>query len=319
MKKATKWIIAGGGAAATAAAGAYTAVRTISKKLLSIAMDREEPAIMRKGKEKITGNPEVANALRMSDDAAQVLEACGCADVEIISRDGIRLAGHFYECPTAKRIVVAMHGWRSTWAKDFGVISQFFHSNDCSVLYAEQRAQNQSEGEYMTFGLLERYDCLDWANWVNEWFGDSLPIYLAGVSMGATTVLLAAGRPLPPQVVGVLADCGFTRARDIIKKVIRQIKLPDNILYPLIKFGAKVYGHFDLEETPPVEAVKKCKVPVIFFHGEDDRFVPCDMSHENYEACRSRKMLVTTPDAGHGLCYPVDPEGYLKALREFFK
>ena len=139
-------------------------------------MDREEPEILRKSKGKITGSPEVVTALQRSAEAAKVLESCGCTDVELISRDGIRLVGHFYECPTAKRIVIAMHGWRSSWAKDFGVISQFFHNNDCSVLYAEQRAQNQSEGEYITFGLLERYDCLDWIDWVNEEFGETVPI-----------------------------------------------------------------------------------------------------------------------------------------------
>ena len=42
------------------------------------------------------------------------------------------------------------------------------------------------------------------------------------------------------------------------------------------------------------------------------------MSKENFDACTSRKMLVTTPNAGHGLCYPVDPKGYLQALKDFF-
>jgi fermentation-respiration switch protein FrsA (DUF1100 family) len=42
------------------------------------------------------------------------------------------------------------------------------------------------------------------------------------------------------------------------------------------------------------------------------------MSEKNYEACVSRKKLITIPGAGHGLCYPVAPEQYLQALREFF-
>jgi len=27
---------------------------------------------------------------------------------------------------------------------------------------------------------------------------------------------------------------------------------------------------------------------------------------------------VITPGAGHGLCYPIDPKGYLQALQAFF-
>lgn len=45
-------------------------------------------------------------------------------------------------------------------------MSDEWEKNGCSVLYIEQRGQNNSGGEYMGFGLTERYDCLDWVNWV---------------------------------------------------------------------------------------------------------------------------------------------------------
>ena len=61
-----------------------------------------------------------------------------------------------------------------------------------------------------------------------------------------------------------------------------------------------------------------CKVPVLFFHGEADAYVPCEMSRENYEACASRKRLVTIPDAGHGMFYLMAPEHYRQELRDFY-
>ena len=67
-----------------------------------------------------------------------------------------------------------------------------------------------------------------------------------------------------------------------------------------------------------MEAVKHATVPVIFFHGDGDDYVPCEMSRINYEACTSKKKLVIIPRAGHGLSYPVAPDIYLNALREFF-
>ena len=96
------------------------------------------------------------------------------------------------------------------------------------------------------------------------------------------------------------------------------MKLPVGPAYPFVRLGAKLFGGFDLEEDSPEEAMKRCKVPVIFFHGEDDDFVPCDMSRKCHEVCTGKKMLVTIPGAGHGLSYPVDPETYLQALRDFF-
>ena len=135
--------------------------------------------------------------------------------------------------------------------------------------------------------------------------------------MGATTVLMAAGEPLPPNVIGVLADCGFSTGRKIICKVIRQLKLPVWPVYPLIRLGGKLYGGFDVEGSDAVSAMKKCRLPVIFFHGTGDDFVPWEMSRENYDACAAEKELVCVPNAGHGLSYLIDPAGYLNSLREF--
>ena len=100
--------------------------------------------------------------------------------------------------------------------------------------------------------------------------------------------------------------------------VMGQLKLPAKICYPIVKFGAKLFGRFDLDECSAIEAVAHCKVPVIFYHGEADDFVPCRMSRENYDACTSRKCLVTIPNAGHGLSYPADPERYICTLLDFF-
>ena len=93
--------------------------------------------------------------------------------------------------------------------------------------------------------------------------------------------------------------------------------MPVNILYPFIRLGALVFGRFDLEANSPIEAMRKCKIPVIFVHGEDDAFVPCQMSIDMYDVCTSPKKLITVPLEGHGLAFPIDKEGYLKAVKEF--
>ena len=151
-----------------------------------------------------------------------------------------------------------------------------------------------------------------------EHFGPDVKIILTGISMGASTVLMASGHPLPRNVIGVLADCGYSSPKEIIKVVIGQMGLPVELSYPFVRLAARLYGGFDLEETSPAQMVKSSRVPVIFFHGEADAYVPCEMSRVNYEACASRKRLVTIPGAGHGLSYPVAPEVYRAALREFF-
>lgn len=241
-------------------------------------------------------------------------------DFSIRSFDGLNLKGKYYEYAPGAPIELMFHGYRGTAERDLcGGVQRCFELGH-SALIVDQRAAGRSDGHVITFGVLESRDCLAWVDFMVEHFGSDVRIILCGISMGASTVLIAAGEPLPPQVKGVLADCGFHSAKDIIKSVIRRrIHLPANLLYPLVKLSAKLYGRFDLEEKTPEEAMKRCKIPVLFFHGEDDRYVPCEMSRISHAACVATKKLVTTPKAGHGLCYLVDPAQYLKEVRAFEK
>ena len=239
-------------------------------------------------------------------------------EVSIFSFDGLRLYGKYYEYAPDAPIELMFHGYRGSAERDLsGGVQRCFQLGR-SALIVDQRCAGRSEGNVITFGINEHRDCLSWIDFMVHHFGPEVKIILTGISMGATTVLIASGCDLPPNVIGVLADCGFHSAKDIIMSVSRSLNLPARLLYPFIRFGAKVFGHFDLEEISAEESVANCKVPVLFFHGETDNYVPCEMSRINYEACNSRKKLITIPNAGHGLSYPVARERYLKEAKEFF-
>lgn len=191
----------------------------LTKKMMQLAMDRVAPQDRSNGKMRVSGSPEMIETTEIVKKAAGQLEKSGCDVVEITAHDGISLIGHWCPCEEPKRTIVAMHGWRSSWSHDFGLIADFWRNNHCSVLYAEQRGQNNSGGDHMSLGLLERYDCLAWTNWINEKTGKSIPIYLAGVSMGATSVLMASELELPDNVFGIAADSAFTSLHAIWKHV----------------------------------------------------------------------------------------------------
>lgn len=246
------------------------------------------------------------------------VRAMPCDAFAVTSFDGLTLHGKFYEYAPGAPIELMFHGYRGSARRDLaGGVQRCFHVGR-SALLVDQRCSGKSGGNVITFGIREHRDCLTWVNFLCDRFGPDVKIILTGISMGAATVLMAGGCPLPPNVIGILADCSFSSARDIIKTVLRQMGIPANLAYPFVKLGAKLYGRFDLEETSPMEMVKKCTLPVIFYHGQTDDYVPCDMSRALYEACASRKRLVTVPGAGHGLSFPVDQEYYLQTLREFF-
>lgn len=235
----------------------------------------------------------------------------------ITSYDGLKLSGKYFEYTPDAPIELMFHGYRGNAERDLSGAVQRCFSLGRSVLIVDQRTSGQSEGNVISFGINESRDCLSWVHFLVEHFGNDVKIILTGISMGASTVMMASAMDLPTNVVSALADCGYTSAKDIITKVIREMHLPPKLLYPFVKLGAKLFGHLDLEETSPIEAMKNCRIPIIFIHGETDDFVPCDMSRANYEACIAPKRLFTVAEAGHGMSYLLDNDGYFKALKEF--
>lgn len=237
--------------------------------------------------------------------------------VAITSFDGLKLRGYYYEYSPDSPLELIFHGYGGNAERDLsGGVERCFALGR-SVILIDQRGAGESEGRICSFGINERRDCLAWIEFANQKFGNKRPIIIGGISMGAATVMMASGENLPDNVVCVMADCGYSSQEKIIKKVVREMKLSPNLIYPFIKLGAKLFGGFNLEETSPVEAVARSKTPTVFIHGDKDDFVPFDMSVECFNACKAKKKIVTIEGAGHGLAFPVNREKYVESLRDF--
>lgn len=320
MKKTVRIGLAAAGAALGTAA---VASMLLSKLFLREAMDREEPKLIRKAKARLMNDMEQDPLLLASGAAANRLLSSGLERVEITARDGTALVGHLRRAVEPKRFLIAMHGWRSSWYKDFGAIADFWYANGCDVLYVEQRGQGESGGDVMAYGLLERYDCADWVAWAAERCGgEKTPIYIVGLSMGATTVLMAAGLPeVREKVRGVMADCGFTSPEAIWRHVSENNY---HIPYDFWKKQIERLSTARLNCAPgaysTVDAMRETALPVFFAHGRDDRFVPPSMTRENYDACAAPvKRLLLVPGARHAMSYLVARDEYERAVLDFWR
>lgn len=249
----------------------------------------------------------------------KAIRAMDRREVSVTSHDGLKLYGYYYEYQKGAPIEILFHGYKGTAERDLCGGVERAHRLGHNALIVDQRAASKSEGRVITFGHRESRDVLSWIELVLREIDEDARIILAGISMGAATVMTAAGTDLPKNVIGILADCGYTSTRDIVQKVMRDMHLPDKILYPFARLGAMLFGGFDPDKTSPIESMKKTKLPVIFFHGDADDFVPAYMSEENYTACASEyKRLVIIEGAVHGTAYPKDEEKYIAEARAFF-
>ena len=239
-------------------------------------------------------------------------------EVEVQSDDGFLLHGLLIQHVDPRATVILFSGWRSSWEMDFTCILPFLYEQRLQMLLVDERAQGDSEGRYITFGVRERLDVPVWVDYAANRFGREHPIFLQGLSMGATVVLMASATRYNANVRGILADCGFTSPYEIISGVWRdRTPFPAHFaMWWLDKF-TRLFADFKLKEYSTTEALAKAEYPVLFLHGTADRFVPSYMTKQAYEACKSEKTLLLVDGATHGMSYLVDRPGVEAAYKEF--
>ena len=278
-------------------------------------------AVQRSEKKFLNDNPDLATSTNNSllDQGLLWMNRSAFETVSIISKDGLKLEGYYLEAviPTNQTIIIA-HGYASK-AKYMAAYAKFFYETlNYNVLMPDARGHGASEGDYIGFGWPERKDYLQWIDYIIDRNGNDSSIALHGVSMGASTVLMTSGEKLPKQVKAIIADCGYTSAKDVLTyQLKRMYQLPSFPILQSTSLVTKIRAGYFFEEASAIEQVKKNKLPILFIHGDEDTFVPVEMVHELYEATIAEKDLYLVPEAEHGNAYDKNPALYEKKIAKF--
>lgn len=251
--------------------------------------------------------------------AKQWLDEHNAQTVSIKNRDGLTLQGLWVPAQNPKGTMLLAHGYRSCILVDFGLVFEFYHKLGMNLLLPDQRSHGNSEGHYITFGVKESGDMLEWLHFHNTVYGNH-PVILSGLSMGASTVMYLAGMQLPDNVKGIIADCGFTSPRAIISSVFSGVThLPAIPTIWAADLFARIFACFSLSEKDTRITLANNHLPIIMVHGTADTFVPCTMTKEGYAACAGPKQLLLVQGAGHGVSYLCDREHYTQLVEGFLK
>lgn len=240
-------------------------------------------------------------------------------EVQIQSYDGLKLSGVWVPAENPKGTILLAHGYRSSKMVDFSLAFGMYHALGMNILIPDQRTHGKSEGKYITFGVKESRDMQSWISYHNKTFGE-IPLILSGLSMGASTMLYLADQDLPENVKGIIADCGFTSPREIIKSVFHSvIHLPAAPTLWVTDLFARLFAGFSLTEKDTRRTLENSKLPVLLVHGVDDGFVPCEMTRQAYAACKEPKELLLVDGADHGVSFLVDKDRYVKTVIAFLE
>jgi pimeloyl-ACP methyl ester carboxylesterase len=126
-------------------------------------------------------------------------------------------------------------------------------------------------------------------------------ILIYGHSLGGAVAIDLAVRQ--PEAAGVIVEATFTSIADMAVK---------KWFYRMFPIRLILDHHFD-----SLAKIKRLRVPILFLHGDADRFVPFDMSRRLYANARQPKRLVLIPGGGHNNSARVGGKLYLKAVSNF--
>lgn len=254
----------------------------------------------------------------MIRESREILSNLPYENMQIKSVDGLKLHGKFFPYEGSNKVAICVHGYTSDGLKDYTTIAMFYLKNGYNLLIVDDRAHGQSEGDYIGFGCLDRHDVNVWINIIIEKMGSDCKILLHGDSMGGATVLMTTGLNLPSQVKAVVSDCAFTSAKEVFAHVLKtQYHLPPAPILNMANKMVKKKAGYELDECNSRREVAKATVPILFIHGAEDDFVPCEMVYELYEACQSAKKLVIVEGAGHVESFYKNPRLCEAAVEEF--
>ena len=255
--------------------------------------------------------------LKSWTDSLQQAEAL--KDTFIYAPDKARLHAYYVAAPSpTSKTAVIVHGYTDNAIRMMMIGYLYNRSLGYNILLPDLRYSGLSDGDAFQMGWLDRKDVMQWMEVANEIFGDSTQMLVHGISMGGATTMMVSGEPQPAYVKCFVDDCGYTSVWDQFSKELKEdFGLP---AFPLLYISSWLCDWtkgWNFTEASALEQVKKCRLPMLFIHGEKDDYVPTRMVYELYEAKPEPKELWVVPGADHATSYKLNKEEYTQKVKQF--
>lgn len=258
-----------------------------------------------------SGNTEVSDSQKWFDNKENR------TTWQLKASDGLKLSAIYLPAENAKKTAIIAHGYMGN-AEDMADYAKIYHDLGYNVLTPDARGHGKSAGDYIGFGWDERKDYQQWIQQVLKKNGADQDIVLHGISMGAATVMMTSGEKLPQQVKAIVEDCGYTSANAELSYQLKDMfNLPAFPLIPVTSLVTKVRAGYFFGEADALKQLAKNERPMLFIHGDADKFVPFSMLDQNYQATKGPKEKYVVKGAAHAQAFSKNPEKYQATVAEF--
>ena len=235
--------------------------------------------------------------------------------VSITSADNLKLCG-FYKDNSCGRVVLLVHGYGGNH-RHMAKYVKLFEKKGYDILAIDMRSHGESEGRDITMGKKESEDLKLWIEKLLQ-LKNHYKIVLFGVSLGASSVCLAAGEQLPSNVVLAIEDSGFDNADKELKFMFLQHKIISKLCYNIFYNYTKKSQELDLKKVDVTSKIKNSRLPILFIHGDSDKIVPTEMVYNlSSQVPDNRKDTYIGKDSGHVGSYKNNAYEYERVVNGF--
>lgn len=249
----------------------------------------------------------------LNDETERLRQERHCLRFTQYSADGTELRGFYYPCGDVpgKKIVFIVHGYRSDHADAAGMYRDCYRERGFDLFCCDHRAAGESGGRFIGYDVFESEDCLNWISFLRRRFGNDIQLILHGFSMGGATALKMSDR-VPENVRFIVSDSGFSDMRPLLKPRLGPLFWPLRIMN-------RVLAGYDFSRSDVRPNLKNAVVPILFFHGSEDRTVPTYMGEQLYQLCPTAKDILIVEGARHVESYHCAPAAYEEKLDKFIE
>lgn len=288
--------------------------------LLSESSERHDKMVYKNIFRTFCNNDECFISGRAKNTAVDRIDSSRMQTINLRDGNNDLISCRFYPVDNPKRLIIALHDYKSRFERDFSRVYLHLRDNSCSIFTFDMAAHSESGGEFFTFGIKERHACLHVINFVCEHIADDIPVYVYGMGAGGAVALMTCGMKLPKNVHGFIADSAYSHPYKYIRYNLMQnmgLSKGKKEAERLDGQLMKKYG-LSMHDYAVSEAFKSVNRPVIFFHGKKDSETPFSFARENYISCIGEKDFAVFENSEHLRCCYDEYERYCTYLDKFF-
>ena len=246
-------------------------------------------------------------------------QAGALRDTFIYAPDRTRLHALYVPAPSpTDKTALIVHGYTDNAIRMMMIGYLYNKRLGFNILLPDLHYSGLSEGDAFQMGWLDRKDVLLWMDVANAIYGGDTQMVVHGISMGGATTMMVSGEPQPDYVKCFVDDCGYTSVWEQFGKELKeQFGLPEFPLMYVADGLCKLRYGWSFKEASALRQVAKCKLPMLFIHGDKDDYVPTRMVYRLYEAKPEPKELWVVPEADHARSYLYNKEEYTEKIKSF--